>query len=272
MESWKKLEDDYKLDLKEYVVPVPEKGKPPAAGRGVDARADAERARRRRTRHREAAARGRRRPARQGAGRQDEPRRVRGGGRRSTRSTSRASASGPKRTRCSFNLAEIYFYHLGNASVAADAYLAAVRMNPKGPLSRDALYNALAALEVARAKEFEAAKTAGKKAEETPTDKQLTEAMELYVASYPNDAKVPELLFRQGKLYYDYQVYDPAVRQWGLLLEKYPNSQYAVGAGELILDSFNKSKDYDNIETWARRLKTAPSFQGAGAAEPARTA
>ena len=67
---------------------------------------------------------------------------------------------------------------------------------------------------------------------------------------------MPELLFRQGKLYYDYEVYDPAVRQWGLLLEKYPNSQYAAGAGELILDSFNKSKDYENIETWARRLKT----------------
>ena len=51
------------------------------------------------------------------------------------------------------------------------------------------------------------------------------------------------------------------MRQWGLLLEKYPSSKYAVGAGELILDSFNKSKDYTNIETWARRLKTAPAFQ-----------
>jgi TolA-binding protein len=85
--------------------------------------------------------------------------------------------------------------------------------------------------------------------------------MELYVKTYPNDALLPELLFRQGKLYYDYQVYDPAVRQWGLLLERYPSSKYSAGAGELILDSFNKSKDYQNIETWARRLKTAPGFQ-----------
>src|SRR5688572_14779188 len=85
--------------------------------------------------------------------------------------------------------------------------------------------------------------------------------MELYVKTYPDDKQIPELLFRQGKLYYDYQVYDPAVRQWGLLLEKYPNDKYAAGAGELILDSFNKSEDYANIETWARRLKSAPSFQ-----------
>jgi outer membrane protein assembly factor BamD (BamD/ComL family) len=48
-----------------------------------------------------------------------------------------------------------------------------------------------------------------------------------------------------------------------LLLEKFPNSQFAAPAGELILDSFNKSQDYQNIETWARRLKTAPAFQGA---------
>jgi outer membrane protein assembly factor BamD (BamD/ComL family) len=85
--------------------------------------------------------------------------------------------------------------------------------------------------------------------------------MELYIKTYPTDKQIPELLFRQGKLYYDYQVYDPAVRQWGLLLEKYPNDKYAAGAGELILDSFNKSEDYANIETWARRLKSAPSFQ-----------
>ena len=160
-----------------------------------------------------------------------------------------------------YNLAEIYFYRLENATGAAEAYLAAVRLNPKGQYSRTALYNALAALEVARAAEFDANKAAGKKQEESPTDKQLTEAMELYIKDYPDDKQIPELLFRQGKLYYDYQVYDPAVRQWGLLLEKYPNSKYAVGAGELILDSFNKSKDYSNIETWARRLKTAPAFQ-----------
>ncbi|HEY8943034.1 MAG TPA: hypothetical protein VIM73_02180, partial [Polyangiaceae bacterium] len=162
-----------------------------------------------------------------------------------------------------FNVAEIHFYRLEDAGRAADAYLSCVRMNPAAPLSRTALYNALAALEVARAGEFESARKAGRKAEESATDKKLTEAMELYVKSYPNDAQIPELLFRQGKLYYDYLVFDVAVRQWGLLLEKYPSSKYSLGAGELILDSFNKSRDYVNIETWARRLKSAPTFQSA---------
>lgn len=160
-----------------------------------------------------------------------------------------------------YNLAEIYFYRLDDASGAAAAYLAAVRSNPQGQYSRVALYNALSALEVSRAREFDRVKAAGKSQAESATDKQLTEAMELYIKTYPADKQVPELLFRQGKLYYDYQVYDPAVRQWGLLLEKYPSSPHAVTAGELILDSFNKSRDYTNIELWARRLRGTAAFQ-----------
>jgi len=168
--------------------------------------------------------------------------------------------SGPRAYEAYFNLGEVRFHHLTQAIPAADAYLAAVRLKPDGSWSHDALYNALAALEAAREGEFQAAKTAREKPRETPTDKKLSEAMELYASTYPNDPDLPEMLFRQGRLYYDYQVYDPAVRQWGLLLEKHPNSSYARGAGELILDSFNKSQDYQNIETWGRRLLTAPAF------------
>ena len=156
-----------------------------------------------------------------------------------------------------FSVAEIDFYHLGKNSEAATHYMATARRNPKGPLTHDALYNAISALERMRYGEFEK-KTKG----ESEVDKKFTEAMELYIQLYPNDPDIPELLFRQGKLYYDHQVYDAAVRQWGLLLEKYPKSKFAAGAGELTLDSFNQSKDYTNIEVWARRLKNAPSFQG----------
>ncbi|MBM4361991.1 MAG: hypothetical protein FJ104_04880 [Deltaproteobacteria bacterium] len=138
-----------------------------------------------------------------------------------------------------------------------------MRLDPRGPLSRDALVNALAALETSRARELESTKTAGGPVRASETDRRLTEAMELYIRTYPEDPDVPEILFRQGRLYYDYRVFDAAVRQWGLLLERYPRSARAATAGELVLDSFNRSADYANIETWARRLKTAPAFQSA---------
>lgn len=260
LESWKELESDYKVVVKEYVGPQQIAGKPKVAGSGwaqvqtPATLAAAEKASEKQIREDAVGLHAKAQADKTSKGEY----------------TAAAAlykvylsrfGQRPEAYDVNYNLGEINFYHLNNAAGSAEAYLAAVRMNPKGPLSRTALYNALAALEVARAAEFEAAKTAGKKQEESPTDRTLTEAMELYIKTYPTDKQIPELLFRQGKLYYDYQVYDPAVRQWGLLLEKYPNDKYAAGAGELILDSFNKSEDYANIETWARRLKSAPSFQ-----------
>ncbi len=260
MEDWKQLEKDYRWVLKEFTVPASKPGQPPKQGGAW-------------TRVQKAPTLKRAEDAIEQQLRDDG---IGLHAKAQDDKTSRAEYDGasrlysaylshfskhPKAYEVFFNHGEINFYHLENDEAAADSYLAAVRLQPQGKYSRDALYNALAALEQARVNEFEAAKKKGEKQKESPTDKKLTEAMELYVATYPNDKDVPELLFRQGKLYYDYEVYDPAVRQWGLLLEKYPNSKFAGGAGELILDSFNKSKDYDNIETWARRLKSAPSFQ-----------
>ncbi len=98
---------------------------------------------------------------------------------------------------------------------------------------------------------------------ETANDRKFGEAISLYVELFPDDPDLPEILFRQGRLYYDRGVYDPAVRLFGQLLERFPRSDYASPAGELILDSFNRAADYANIETWARRLKSAPAFSSA---------
>jgi tetratricopeptide (TPR) repeat protein len=167
-----------------------------------------------------------------------------------------------------YYLAEIYFYHLDKMTDAGTHYMAAARgvpadkakAEPLKTLRHDALYNAIAALERVRLQELEARK-GQKNLQETETDRKFAEALDLYAQLYPTDPALPELLFRQGKLYYDYKVYDTAVKIWGNLLEKFPNSQFAGPAGELILDSFNKSNNYDNIETWARRLKNARGFE-----------
>ena len=172
-----------------------------------------------------------------------------------------------------YYLGEIYFHHLDRGNDAATQYMAAARAMPaaeaqKEPLKtqrHDAIYNAIAALERVRFNELEARKKqrTGDSAsafQETESDKKFAEALDLYAQLYPNDPALPELFFRQGRQYYDYGVYDSAVKIWGSLLEKFPRSQYALAAGELILDSFNRAKNYENIETWARRLKSAPAF------------
>ncbi len=96
---------------------------------------------------------------------------------------------------------------------------------------------------------------------ESENDRRFSTAIELYVELFPEDPDLPEILFRQGNLYYGRQIYDPAVRLFGQLLERFPNSPYAVTAGERILEAFNRAQDYQNIEAWARRLKDSPAFQ-----------
>jgi tetratricopeptide (TPR) repeat protein len=163
-----------------------------------------------------------------------------------------------------YYLAEIDFYHLEKSTDAATHYMAAARTMPKGEndtMRHDAIYNAIAALERVRFAELEQRKRQPQASfQETEADKKFAEALDLYAQLYPQDPALPELFFRQGRQYYDYGVYDSAVKIWGSLLEKFPRSQYALAAGELILDSFNRAKNYENIETWARRLKSAPAF------------
>ncbi|HEX6243452.1 MAG TPA: tetratricopeptide repeat protein [Polyangiales bacterium] len=164
--------------------------------------------------------------------------------------------------RLQFYLGEVLFHRLGRHAEAGDAYLKAAQKNPKGEFTKDALYNAIGAFERVREKEISTCSTDVKApCAETDNDKKFSQAIELYATYYPNDPDLPEILFRQGKLYYDRRIYDPAVRMFGQLLDRYPQSKFAADAGELVLDSFNRAADYENIERWARKLKSAPAFK-----------
>lgn len=176
----------------------------------------------------------------------------------------------PSAYELSFNLGEIEFHRIGKEGAAASHYLNAAREMPSTiaaseagkSLQHDALYNALAALERVRQAEFEARKKQSTFTE-SETDKKFAEALDLYAQLFPQDAELPRLFFKQGKFYYDNAVFDPAVRIFGSLLERFPRSSEALPAGQLILESFGRSKNYENVEAWARRLRGAPAFQSA---------
>jgi TolA-binding protein len=171
----------------------------------------------------------------------------------------------------SFYLGDILFHRLKRYDDAGRAYLRAARLRPAGELTRDALYNAIVAFESVRVAELDKCKpgatgeAAAAECGETETDHNFTEAIALYIKLYPSDPEVPGILFRQGRMYFERGVYDPAVRQFGQLLDSYPSSEFAASAGEMVLESFNRAHDYQNIETWARKLKGAPAFQNADA-------
>ncbi|MBC7171942.1 MAG: tetratricopeptide repeat protein, partial [Polyangiaceae bacterium] len=122
--------------------------------------------------------------------------------------------------RLQFYRAEILFHRLERYPEAGDVYLAAARMKPRGEYTRDALYNAIGAFERVRERELDACAPGGQRqggasgeaCAETENDQKFSGAIELYVEFFPQDPDLPEILFRQGRLYYDRGVYDPAVR------------------------------------------------------------
>ncbi|HXX68159.1 MAG TPA: tetratricopeptide repeat protein [Polyangiaceae bacterium] len=162
-----------------------------------------------------------------------------------------------------FELAEIDFFRLGKNVDAAIHYLAAARSIPAAQsgastaaMRHDALYNALVSL--SRAMDSKAPPGAGKSGPD-PADL-YAEALDLYAQFYPKDAELPAMFYRQGRYFFDNAKYDAAVKIWGMLIEKFPSSEPSRDAGESILESFSRAKNYDNIETWARRLKALPGF------------
>jgi tetratricopeptide (TPR) repeat protein len=178
-------------------------------------------------------------------------------------------AQEPKAYEVHFYVAEIDFFRLDRNLDAASHYLSAAKGIPatekSGSLAtmrHDALYNALVAL----SREMDA-KRDKKQQEETEADKKYAEALDIYAQFYPADPQLPAMFYRQGRYYFDSGNYDSAVKIWGMLLEKFPSSEPSRDAGESILESFNRAKNYENIETWARRLKALPSFSAPKAQE-----
>ncbi|HEU0029242.1 MAG TPA: tetratricopeptide repeat protein [Kofleriaceae bacterium] len=150
--------------------------------------------------------------------------------------------------------ADILCFKLGKVEQAGDEYLAVGKSAPVGKWHKDALLNAMAAFEKARPKDTQG------KTKLYPVDKKFGEAIDLYATLFQNDPTIVGVLFKNGQMFYDYGEYDEAIKRFGVIVTKYPKDPNAGPAGDRILKSLSKANDYENLEEWARKLKTAPSF------------
>jgi len=159
-------------------------------------------------------------------------------------------------------LGDIYLFKLKKNEEAGDEYLEVGRARAAVPkpgeaktdLRREALLNTISAYEKVRKE-----KAAGTRL--LPSDKRMGEAIDLYATLFPKDPEIANILLKNGELFYEHGDYDEAVKRFGKIVEAYPTSPVAAAAGDKILDSLNKAKDYENVESWARRLLKVPAFQ-----------
>ncbi len=151
--------------------------------------------------------------------------------------------------------ADILYFKLGKTEEAGDEYLAVGKSTPvREDLHKPALRNAMDAFEKARPKDTEGRKKL------YDVDKKFGEAIDLYATLFPADSSLVGVIFKNGQMFYDYGEYDEAIKRFGVIVTRYPKDPNAGPAGDRILAALNKAKDYENIESWARKLKTAPSF------------
>ena len=155
-----------------------------------------------------------------------------------------------------FYRADILYFKLGKTEEAGDEYLAVGKSAPVGKYHKDAIRNAIDAFEKARPKDTQG------RTKVYPVDKKFGEAIDLYATLFPEDSKaIVGIIFQNGKMFYDYGEYNEAIKRFGIIVTKYPNDPNAGPAGDRILNALIKGDDYENVETWARKLKTAPSFK-----------
>ena len=176
-------------------------------------------------------------------------------------------ATEPKAYEVHFYVGEIDFFRLERNFDAATHYMAAAKGIPEGddgPAARPCATTRSTTRSSPSRARWTSSAEAGQAAPSTSeAANKYAEALDLYAQFYPNDPELPAMFYRQGQYYFDNGNYDSAVKIWGMLLEKFPNSEQARDAGDSILESFNRAKNYENIETWARRLKALPSFAAA---------
>ena len=150
--------------------------------------------------------------------------------------------------------ADILCFKLAQTEAAGDEYLAVGKSAPVGKFHKDALLNAMNAFEAARPKD------AAHRKQIAPVDKKFGEAIDLYATLFPADPTLVGVIFKNGQMFYDYGEYDEAIKRFGVIVTKYPKDPNAGPAGDRILSALNKAQDFENIESWARKLRQAPAF------------
>jgi cellulose synthase operon protein C len=153
--------------------------------------------------------------------------------------------------------ADVLYFKLGRMADAGNEYLAVGKSKPPGKYHRDALMQAMTAFEKLRRPQ--GASNGGKR-EITDSDRKFADAADIYATLFPNDKEIVTVIYKNGQFFFDYGDYDEAVKRFGLIIEGHPDDPNAGPAGDRILESLSKAKDYENIEQWARRLKKTKPF------------
>jgi cellulose synthase operon protein C len=154
-----------------------------------------------------------------------------------------------------FQLGDIY-YKLEMFDDAAREYEATVKADPKGQFLVEAANDNILALEE-WLKDLKLPKPkAADKPTEIPKQKmRLIEALDRYVTMVPGDKadKLVAVMFKAGKIYYDYNHFEEALKRFDTIVTNHPSEKEAEFAANLVIDVYNLKQDWRNLYDFSVR-------------------
>lgn len=165
-----------------------------------------------------------------------------------------------------FQLGDLH-YKLEEYDEAAKAYEVTVLADPKGKYLVDAANDNILALEEhIKDLDLKKPKPANDKPVEIhPERKRLVDACDRYLQFVPVEKaeKAIAIMFKAGKIYYDHNQFDEAVKRFEAIVARTPEAEEAEYAANLVLDVYNLRQDWNKLyDLAARYLKLEALLKG----------
>ncbi len=84
--------------------------------------------------------------------------------------------------------------------------------------------------------------------------KRLIDASDRFLRLLPRSERAPAVAYRAGEVYYKHDQFEEARRRFQEVVAKYPSTEVAQYASNLIIESYLAAQDWDNVEKWSQKL------------------
>ena len=163
----------------------------------------------------------------------------------------------------------------GSWKDAAEQYTKVVELNPKGKYVKEAAYASVLAwknaLNVDDHEQKEAvdkdrqafnSKKGGKLEALTIPEyqKKMIDAFETYVKYVPDAPERVVIMYREARIYYEYNHFDDAAKRFEVIVDKYPKHELAIYSANLLLDSLNAQGKTKEVVSYVDKFLEMPDL------------
>lgn len=154
-------------------------------------------------------------------------------------------------------------YDMKKYDEAAMQYKWVIDNTPQNKFFGKSAQNLILAVERSIPSDQEMQKRVGTSLEPVPLEPKVDRFIKTgqwYVEKFPNAEKAVEIKFRMGRLFYQSNHFDPAIKHFREIVQQYSKTKYAEYSANLLLDIYNLKKDYVGLAKMGTELLAVPSI------------